>query len=445
MVTVSNGLMNLAGFLATPAVASVLGPLQEAWTRLIALVQSWITDLNIPLLKYYSYLIETKLRSAAHQLLSAHLTWVFIVVLLAAGAAALWLAWRVLGSGLYVHKDAYRQIEKTAEPFGTVFRAATASYFKAAADLAFEGLLLVSAATVLTVAVYVLCKLAWYSYLVTPVGMFYPYYFPERAQIMNTVMGQDLFLFPMILIGAALALGTLSGAACRLLHITRYLYESRSIGGRIFLFALPLTLVTAVFVQAAFGILHWGAAFGTALLPTVLVFSFCFKATGFLLPEIGMVSSLWKSDRQAPPQVLFLRNHNSAGATLEFDPLQARLTGGRFPADEDAAIQGQVATRNGHRFILYRYGHDLFFQVDDLELRLGREMSVQLTHKGRFAHRFELTGNETCLFRLSWSALPMVGSGQATTAFFEAFQTIMQDRGAFEIAYTDQWDWEAEE
>jgi len=303
----------------------------------------------------------------------------------------------------------------------------------------------VGAAAVLSIVVYALCKLSWYSYLVTPIGQLYPYYFPERARIMNTLLGQDLFLFPMILTGIALLLGLLAGAVCRLLHITRYGYTSRALLVRIALFALPLTAVAAVFTQAAFAIPHWGAAYGAALLPTLLVFPFCFKSTDFLLPEIGMVSSLWKTDRQAPHQVLFLQNRNAFRHILEFDPLEARLTGRRFPADGDVAIQGQFVGRRGHRYVLYRYGHDLFFQVDDWELRLDRKMAAQLKRKGRFGRRFELSEGETCLFRLRWSELPLIGAGKATTAFFEVFHAFLQDRTAFEAAYTDQWDWEAEE
>ena len=445
MQTMFNGLIDLATLFTATASGSVWGTLQRVWFKLVALLQSWVAGFNIPLLKYCSLLIETKLRQAGHQLLSEHLAWVIVVISLAAGIPALLLAWRVLGSGQRVHKESYRQIDKGAEPLGASLRNATGAYFRSIVDFAFEGVLLVVAAALLSIAVYVLCKFAWYSYLVTPVGRLYPFYFPERAQIINAVLGQDLFLFPVVLTGIALILGLLAGAVCRLLHITRYAYTSRGLLGRIVLLALPLSAVAAVFTQAAFAVPHWSAAYGATLLPTLLVFSFCFKSTGFLLPEIGMVSSLWKNDRQVPPQVLFLQNRNSRGQTLEFDPLQASLTGRRFAADDDIAIQGQFVTRRGHQYILYRYGHDLFFQVDDRELKLSKEMSVLMKPKGRFGRRFELIGGETCLFRLAWSALPRVGSGGAAAAFFESFHATLKDPTAFEKAYTDRWDWEAEE
>ena len=445
MHTVFNGLIDPATIFALAASGSVWGTLQRIWFRLADLFQSWVAKFNVPLLKYYSLLIETKLRQAGQQLLGEHLTWVVLVISLAAGIPALLLVWRVLGSGQRVHKASYRKIDKNSEPLGASLHAATGSYFKSAVDLAFEGILLVGAAAVLSVVAYLLCKLSWYSYLVTPVGQLYPYYFPERARIMNAVLGQDIFLFPMVLTGIALLMGLLAGAVCRLLHITRYGYTSQSLLGRIVLFALPLTAAAAVFTQAAFAIPHWGAAYGATLLPTLLVFPFCFKSTGFLLPELGMVSSLWKHDRTPPPQVLFLLNRNAKGKTLEFDPLQARLTGRRFPADGDAAIQGQFVTRRGHQYLLYRYGHELYFQVDDRELQLGRQMAAQLKPRGRLGCRFELTLGETCLFRLCWSELPLIGAGKAVTAFFEAFAAILKDRATFEQAYTDQWDWEAEE
>jgi len=443
MGTVLSWLVDLAVMVSSASAGSPWRSLQWIRARLVALFRDWVADLNIPLLKYYSLLIEAELRGAGRQLLSEYLTGVLLAILLAAGIPALWVAWRLLGSGLRIHKAAYRKIAGDAGRFGASLRAAAGSYFRFVVDLAFEGLLLVCAATLLTIVTYGLCKLSWYAYLVTPVGRLYPLYFPERAQIMNAVLGQDLFLMPMVSIGIALFMGLLAGTVCRLLHITRIVYGSRGLAGRIALFGLPLTAAVAVFTQAVFAIPHWGAAYAAALLPTLLVFSFCFKTAHGLLPEIGMVAALWKRERPTPAQVLFLQNRNTGRRILEFDPLQSRLTGRRFPADDDIAMQGQFLARSGHQYILYRYGHDLFFLVDDLELQLSKEMSARLAPWGRFGYRFELIGGETCLFRLFWSALPGIGPGKATMAFFEALQATLKDRAAYEDAYTAQWDWEA--
>jgi hypothetical protein len=433
----------LTVFFATPAMAA-FSSLRQIWDRLMALLQGWVANFNIPLLKYYSLLIEAKLRNASHQLLGEHLTWILLAAALAAGVPALWMLWRLLGSGQRVHRASFRRMNQAAGPPGKSLGTAARSYLRSALDLAFEGLLLVCAATVLTGLGFIWGKFAWYSYLVTPIGRLYPYYFPERAQIVNAVLGQDLFLFPLILTGLALVVGLLAGTVCRLLHVTRYGYKSRGLLGRIVLFALPLAAATAVFTQAAFAIPHWGAAYGATLLPTLLVFSFCFKATGSLVPELGTVFSSRRRDRKPPPQVLFLQHRNAPHHILEFDPLQARLTGRQFPAHDGIAVQGQFVTRRGHAYVLYRYGHDMFFQVDDLELRLSKKMSAKRMATGRFRLFFQLTEGETRLFRLTWSKLIPLGAGHATSLFFESFQSIMQDRAAFEDAYTDQWDFEEE-
>jgi len=441
-----NGLTDFTAVFFTPPTMSVFTSLRQIWDRLTALFQGWVANLNIPLLKYYSLLIEAKLRHASHQLLGEHLAWVLIAAALAVGIPALWMLWRLLGSGQRLHRASYRRIDKAAVLPGESLApgAAARSYLRSAGDLAFEGLLTACAAAVLTGAAFIWGKLAWYSYLVTPIGRLYPYYFPERAQIVNAVLGQDIFLFPLIVTGISLVVGLLAGTVCRLLHVTRYGYTSRGLLGRIVLFALPLTAAAAVFTQAAFAIPHWGAAWGATLLPTLIVFPFCFKSTGFLVPEIGAIFSSRSRDRKPPPQVLFLQHRNAPGRILAFDPLQARLTGRQFPAQDEIAVQGQFAARRGHIYILYRYGHDLFFQVDDLELRLNEKMSAQLKTTGRFGLRFELTEGETRLFRLAWSTLIPLGAGKATSVFFDFFQAILQDRAAFEDAYTDQWDFEEE-
>lgn len=436
------GLTDAIALLSTTLAMAVFNPLRQIWGRLSALLQDWVANFNIPLLKYYSLLIEAKLRDASHRLQGEYLTWVLAAAALAVGIPAVWIFWRLLNNGQRIHRAAYRQIDKAAGPPGTTPGTASRSYLRSAMDLAFEGLLLVSFAAVLTVAAFILGKLAWYSYLVTPVGRLYPYYFPERVLIVNAVLGQDLFFFPLTVTGIVLVVGLLTGSACRLLYVTRYGYAGRGILGRIVLFALPLTAAASVFAQAAFVIPHWGAACGATLLPTLLVFPFCFKSTGLLLPEIGAVFPSRKRDRKAPFQVLFLQHRNAPSQILEFDPLQARLTGRQYPAHDGIAVQGQFVTRSGHAYILYRYGYDLFFQVDDLELRLNKKMSAQLTTKKCFGIRFELTEGDTGLFRLCWSMPIPFGTGKATSVFFDAFQAILQDCAAFEDAYTDQWDFE---
>jgi hypothetical protein len=440
MGTQPNGLTDFIAVLSTTLAMTVLTPLRQIWDRLVALLQGWVANFNIPLLKYYSLLMEAKLRDASLRLQGDDLPWVLLTIALAAGIPAVWVVWRLLNDGQRIHRAAYRQIDNAAEPPGASPGIATRSYLGSVVDLVLEGLLLACGAAVLTLAALILGKLAWYSYLVSPIGRLYPYYFPERVQIVNAVLGQDLFLFPLIVTGLVLVVGLLTGSACRLLYISRYGYAGRGILGRIVLFALPLTAAASVFTQAAFAIPHWGAACGATLLPALLVFPFCFKSTGMLLPEIGAVFSWRRRDRKPPPQVLFLQHRNVPSRILEFDPLQARLTGRQYPAHDEIAVQGQFVTRSGHAYCLYRYGYDLFFQVDDLELRLNKKMSARLTTKKRFGLRFELTEGETGLFRLCWSMRIPFGTGKATLVFFDAFKAVLQDCAAFDDAYTDPWD-----
>ena len=56
---------------------------------------------------------------------------------------------------------------------------------------------------------------------------------------------------------------------------------------KIILWGLPLAAIVAIHIQDAFGIQQLGLAYVVALVPTLCLFSGCFKFTYELLPEIG--------------------------------------------------------------------------------------------------------------------------------------------------------------
>jgi uncharacterized membrane protein len=433
----------LAAFLDA-GTGSVLGALGPFYLRLAELLRNWAADFNIPWLKYYALWLEAHLRRAGTHFTSEYLVW---LLLAAAGVAAIFAVaalWRLLGSGIRIHKASFKKVAAETAVTAASVRAAVRGYVQATVDLLVEGLVVMCAAVVVTVLIYLWAKLAWYSYMNTPVGRLYPIYFPDRAVIMNAVLGQDLFVFPMVLTVFACTAGLFMGAVGRLFHITRYVYTPRGIMGRILVAALPLGAVTATLARAAFALPHWGAAFGAALLPALLVFPFCFKATDRLLPEIGVLFSRRSKGDRTPVQVVYLQDLVSKKRVLAFDPIKSRLTGRSYPAGDGIATQGMVLTRRGHGMLLYRYGRDLFFQVDDRELQLQPDMQARQVASGRFGRRFELLREESRLFRLTWSDLPLFEPRAATRAFFDAFSGILKDRTAFTEAFVARWDEEDE-
>lgn len=414
----------------------VFASLWETIKGLLIRLQDLLSAINGSALRELSRMLDEALRHPGTRLLNDHLVWCFVGASLFVGTLAFAALWRMLLTGIRFDKVSFRKRKNSTPGFAISIRGAVSEYFRSVVKTILEGVILMCVAAVLTTVGYLLCKIGWYSYRASPVGQAYAAYFPHRAQLINMVLCRDLFLFPAMLTGISFGAGMAFFACCRLFHITRYVYLPRGPLGKIVLFALPLNVGAAAAVRTLFPIPHWGAAYAAALIPTLLVFAYCSRFTNRLMPELGMFFSVWKRKKDTPQHVVFLQDLNTGKKILEYDPLAEALTGKRFPVDDGIETQGLFLTRSGHEFILYRYGHDLFFQVDDRELLLRTDMSVQWRKKGRFGRCFQLDRDGTRLFRLAWSSLPLFGPQAPAAAFFDAFEGILKNRTAYENAFT---------
>lgn len=408
---------------------------EEVINALMIRLQNLYSAFDGTLLKKISLMVEETLRHPGKQLADDHLLWAYIGAVLVFGIPGLTALFRMLLTGIRLDKASFPRRKEGTNAAAANFRGAVCSYLRSISKTLLEGIVLLCVATVLTTVAYLFTKIAWYSYQAGPVGQYYAVHFPHRAQLMEMVLGLDLFLFPTMLTGIACAAGLVFSACCRIFYISRYLYLPRGGVGKTILFALPLNLLAAAAVRTVFPIPHWAAAYAAALLPTLLVFPYCFRFTNRLLPEIGMVLTFWKRKRKSPLHVIFLKYLNSGKKTMEFDPLNGKFTGKQFPADDDIDTHGQFLSRGGHTFILYRYGHDLFFQVDDRELPVDTDMSAQWRQTGRFINRFELYRNEKRLFRLAWSTFPRFAFTAPAVAFFDQFEGILKNRSTYENTF----------
>ena len=77
------------------------------------------------------------------------------------------------------------------------------------------------------------------------------------------------------------------GAACRLLHITTFLYHSTGAFSRILLCGIPLAGIVAWWIGPRYGFEVWSIAYATALIPTLCAYHVCFSISSALFPEIG--------------------------------------------------------------------------------------------------------------------------------------------------------------
>ena len=418
------------------AFAGSLGGLIDAVrTRLLALLRDIYTIFDMPALKKISGMFQDALQHPGTRLLNDHLALIGLVASLIVGALAVGVLLRMLWAGIRIEKASFKTNEKsTAESIGSL-KNAIVQYFKSLINLLGEGSMLFLGILALSLVLFIFIKMMWFSYLASPIGSFFPVYFPNRARLINMVVDQDLFGLPFILTMISFGSGMVVSAVCRFFHLTRYMYLPRGIVGRIILVALPLNLAAAAIMRPLFPHPHWGAAYAATLVPTLLSFAFCFRFTNRFLPELGMLGRGLRRKNSAPAQIIFLQNLNSHRTVLEFDPVSGRRTGKRFPAVDDVQTQGQWLARRGHEFFLYRYGRELFFKVDHLELRLEVGMSVKQLERGRFLRRFELFQGDTRLFRLSWSLFPLFGARKSTGEFFDTLENVLQNQESYESAF----------
>jgi hypothetical protein len=129
--------------------------------------------------------------------------------------------------------------------------------------------------------------MSWHLYIYTQVGKRFIELNWVRAQNIVALLDREMISFSIQLTLEAFTVCLTISAVCQVLHITRYFYLPRGLLGKISLWGLPLTAIVAVYIQPALGLQQLGLTYAVALVPTLCVFSGCFKFTYELLPEIG--------------------------------------------------------------------------------------------------------------------------------------------------------------
>ncbi len=147
-------------------------------------------------------------------------------------------------------------------------------------------LLLIITAIIYIVLLY-LSKMLWGIYISTPMGKQFFFSSGETAQIIIDLLERDVVHFSVELTITAFIICLLISAIAQVFYVARFLYHSRDLFGKILFWGLPMTAVVAVYVQSIYEFDSWITAFAAAFVPTLSVFTGCFKFSNELLPEIG--------------------------------------------------------------------------------------------------------------------------------------------------------------
>lgn len=154
-------------------------------------------------------------------------------------------------------------------------------------DVMIQAGLLVLATAVICIVFMYLCKMTWSVYIATPVGKKFLNMFPVKAQNIVDILNRELIFFAIQVTLKAFIICLVISALCQVFHIARYFYMPRGFVMKIILWGLPLTAVVAIHIRYALELQQFDLAYVAALVPTLCVFSGCFKFAYELLPEIG--------------------------------------------------------------------------------------------------------------------------------------------------------------
>jgi hypothetical protein len=106
--------------------------------------------------------------------------------------------------------------------------------------------------------------------------------------VIESVQRQNFLMLTLRLTLIVVTVCLVLGAVSQALLLTRYLYDPQGFFGRLILWGVPCAGLTSFAICRT---LNWGWAtsFSLGLVPSLILFSFCFKFTSGLVPEISTV------------------------------------------------------------------------------------------------------------------------------------------------------------
>ena len=163
----------------------------------------------------------------------------------------------------------------------------SADYWRRASEVLKRLILFLVITFIINTGFLYACRLAWTFYIATPVGERFVTRFASRAEIIVDLLDRISIIFSLQLTVTAFATCLAISAISRVFHISRRVYEPRSVFGKILVCGIPLTAVVAIYVRSYLNMENWAAAYFAAFVPTMCLFTTCFDAVRELLPEIG--------------------------------------------------------------------------------------------------------------------------------------------------------------
>jgi len=147
-------------------------------------------------------------------------------------------------------------------------------------------LLLLLTTVFITAGFFYICKLLWSAYILTPVGKQYSAVFTENSQVIFKILSSNCISFSIELTLQTFYVCFAICAACQFFSLARFFYLPREFFGRLCFWGFPMAVVVAIYLRPIYEFADWEMALFLSVVPTLIIFSGCFRFTGLLLPEL---------------------------------------------------------------------------------------------------------------------------------------------------------------
>lgn len=142
-------------------------------------------------------------------------------------------------------------------------------------------------ALILEIGLLTLGKMLWSIYVSTSVGQYYVERLPEKARMFQNITEADPLALGLDTTLVVFGVSLLVAGAAQILHLIRYLYESQGTAGKLILWFIPCTGLTAWIINQRHPYPELALAGTLAVVPTLCMLSSCLYLARMLLPEIG--------------------------------------------------------------------------------------------------------------------------------------------------------------
>jgi len=128
----------------------------------------------------------------------------------------------------------------------------------------------------------------WILYLETPVGQRFLADHIVYVGVIENLQRQNFLILTLRVALIVIAVCLVLGAAGRVLLVMRYIYDPQGFFGHLIFWGIPSAVLTSFAIHRTLK-LGWAVSFSLGLLPTLLLFNYCFRFTLGLVPEISTV------------------------------------------------------------------------------------------------------------------------------------------------------------